>query len=180
MSSFLTAALSGAFLLSAVMKFWQPRPFVAFVNSITTNSRLRRIVVLGIPALELAVGASLLTPFAPVAAIAAAAIAFAFVAVGARALLMSDVPGCGCFGQLDAATPHAVSLVRSVILTGGAVACSAVVLGTNIPRPVFLTTTGLLAGFGVMTSMTLLGQIIAFRKTLIELLTSQAEGAAGA
>lgn len=174
--TFVASAVSGSFLLSAILKLRQPAPFRMFLDSLMGAERLKRALVVGLPALELLIGALLLTSLKPVGAVGAVATSLVFVAVAVRAIRLSNAPGCGCFGVLDAATPHWVTLVRACAMTMIAVYCLRLLLGNGVSAPTgsgFILVVGLLAGIGFALSLTLLGQVVAFQGTLRGLLVSE-------
>jgi hypothetical protein len=170
---FLVAAVSGSFLLSALLKLAQPAPFRLFLDTVIADATSTRTAARALPALEFVIGIALLSPISRWAAVGAATLSFAFLAVGLRAVRMSPGPGCGCFGALDATTPHWLTLVRAVGLAAAAVGCFALSFsnGARISTGSgFILVAGLLAGVGLALSTTLLGRLIAFRRTLRPLL----------
>lgn len=172
------AALSGSFILSAVLKLIQPAQFRTFLDSLIRHRLSSRALAVGIPALELTIGVLLLTPATRVGAVGALIMSAGFLFVGFRAVRRSDSPGCGCFGGIDTHTPPGVTLGRAIVVT--AAALYAVALSGNdgvggSPAPEFIVAVGLLCGAGLALTMTLAGQIVEFRRTLRPLLIGDSD-----
>jgi hypothetical protein len=177
--SFVAGALAGAFSISAFMKLVQPQSFRLFLESLVAQKPTKRLLAVGTPIIELGIACSLLTPSAGAGAIAAGVLSMASAAVAIAATRRPQSPGCGCFGSLDAVTPHSLTLIRALGFLTAAAYCIVVARGLAAPTlEPSLVAIGAVAGIAIATSMSLLGQIVQFRVILRRLVlepTSAAE-----
>jgi hypothetical protein len=184
MTAFLAGAVGGSLLLSGVLKLRQPAAFRAFLDSLVTRERWNRVIELVVPVLELATGGLLLTPFARAGALGALVVSLAFAVAALWAVRRSTAPGCGCFGALDATTPHWLTLVRALLLVAAALGCSLLLLRAGAPgfpaRAGRATTFGVLSGIGLALTLTVAGQVIEFRNSLRALVVSDSDQSVGA
>ena len=171
-SFFIAGAVSGCFALSAIAKLQQPEPFEAFVGSLIPQVPARRSITLGLATIEILVAALLLSPSRWIGAVLAVILSSGFVAASLKAQ-RSAAPGCGCFGALDAESPHWITLARSVGVLAAAAYCLVAFAAAHPGPPndaVFGSILGFVVGAGLALTMTLIGAIIEFRSVLHQLL----------
>lgn len=116
------------FLVSGLAKLWVPGPFPGAVSRLVPVPAVSALVVAGLPAAEVMLGALVLVGRWP-RLVDPVVLALAVVFVGARLLGWLDA-SCGCFGGVELG--ERAGLVLDLVLAG----CSAVsVAGTRLARP---------------------------------------------
>jgi thiol-disulfide isomerase/thioredoxin/uncharacterized membrane protein YphA (DoxX/SURF4 family) len=122
--------LAVVFAVSAFAKFADRRGFTSSLESFGVPDRLRPSLAWLIPVSELAIGLGLLAgSSAWVAGVAALGLLVLFTLAIAVNLVRGRRPECHCFGQLSSAPVGWGSVVRNVVLVGGA---AAVTLGGRV------------------------------------------------
>ena len=114
-------ALASVFLVSGVAKLLDPDGTRAAFAGFGVPAVMHRVGSVALPLIELVVAVALVPlGSAWVASIAAAALMAAFTTVVVRAMAAGRRPDCHCFGQLSAKPIGWATVVRNVVLLGGA------------------------------------------------------------
>lgn len=158
-----------------MLKLLQPAAFRTFLETLIPARRTRWIASVAIPWAEIGVSVLLVAPVKLVGPLAALVFSAGFAASALVATRRRGTSGCGCFGALDRSTPHWFTTVRSLVLVAGALTCVLLPVGnewaTATSKPLMLAV-GALCGVGLATTSALLGQMLAFRETFVQLVTA--------
>jgi len=160
------AALAGCLLVAAgLAKLRDGAGVVVFLRAAGLGARTAQVVRVIAPPAEVLVGGWLLSLRTPRAAgVAAMVLGGCFAAVMVVAMRRGVAVPCRCFGALDRAPTHGVSLARALLLLAAAataVAGSAVAGGGRGPAAAWLL--GVVLAVCCVVGFALVGELVAFR-----------------
>ena len=114
-------ALAAVFAVAGVAKLRDPQGAQATVGGVGVPAALRPAVAFGLSVVELATAALLVLPGLAVtgAFVAVLMLSVFLIALGVQYMRGIEVP-CACFGQLQVTPAGMPTLIRNIVLAGGA------------------------------------------------------------